>query len=66
MWDQHVENGRLHLDKFLAQVAVDQYEGAVSLEVFPGALDAGEPDAQVISRLAENLQFMRTWTAGVE
>lgn len=61
---QHVENGRLHLDKFLAQVAADQYEGAVSLEVFPGVLDAGEPDAQVIARLTENLQLMRDWEIG--
>ncbi len=58
---QHVENGRLRLDKFLAQVADSQYEGAISLEVFPGALDAGEPDAQVMTRLAENLQLMRDW-----
>lgn len=58
------EDGRLRLKEFLAQLAADSYQGAVSLELFPEVLDAGQPDEQVIARMATSLRYCREWAKG--
>lgn len=56
---RHPENGRLQLARFLALLAADQYEGAVSLEIYPDQVDAGQADVQVIDRLRGCAQWIR-------
>jgi sugar phosphate isomerase/epimerase len=53
------EMGYLHLDKLLALMAAEGYPGAISLELHPDALAAGQPDAQVIECMAGSLDFCR-------
>ncbi|MCP5096226.1 MAG: sugar phosphate isomerase/epimerase [Chloroflexi bacterium] len=52
-------NGRLHLDRFLAQLAAENYQGAVSIEVVPDVLDAGQSDNAVITKLTACVTFCR-------
>lgn len=55
------ETGELRLDRLLQRLAAEGYEGAVSLELHPDALDAGERDEVVIERLATSLAHCRRW-----
>lgn len=55
------EIGHLRLEALLVQVAADGYQGAVTLELHPDALDAGSPDEQVVERLATSLRYCRAW-----
>lgn len=55
--------GRLHLDKLVAQLAADGYNGAVSLELHPDALEAGAEDSRVVELLTESLSQCRSWAA---
>lgn len=58
------ETGRLKLDRLLARLAADGYSGAISLELQPDVLDAGQPDGKVVKRMADSLTYCRAWAAG--
>lgn len=45
----------------LQRLAAANYAHAISLEVNPDTLDAGQPDAQVIQRMTESLAYCRHW-----
>lgn len=51
------DGGSLKLDQLIAQMAHNGYDRAISLEVYPDVLDAGQPDQQVISQMRACLQF---------
>lgn len=51
--------GRLPLDRFLQSLAADRFAGAVSVEVNPGALPAGQSDAALVERLQEACRFCK-------
>jgi sugar phosphate isomerase/epimerase len=53
------EAGRLHLDRLLARLVADGYAGAVSLEMSPDALNAGESDAKIVDLLVGSLAYCR-------
>jgi sugar phosphate isomerase/epimerase len=53
------EDGRLRLDAFLTRLAADGYAGAVSLELQPDVLAAGQPDEVVVGHLANSLAYCR-------
>ena len=55
------EKGHLALDRLLAQMARDGYEGVITLELHPDAVGAGEPEAQIVARLRESLRCCREW-----
>lgn len=55
------ESGELRLDMLLQRLAADGYEGAVSLELHPEALGAGDADEAVIERMATSLAHCRQW-----
>ncbi len=55
------EAGRLHLDRFLALLARDSYQGVVSLEMQPDALDAGQSDDRVAELMTASLSKCRAW-----
>jgi len=57
------ETGRLRLDRLLAQLTAERYPAAVSLELSPDALDAGQPDERVLALLAASLTYCRTRAA---
>jgi sugar phosphate isomerase/epimerase len=57
------ETGQLRLDRLLSQMAHDGYQGAVTLELHPDALDAGREDDHVVSLLANSLSICRKWAA---
>ncbi len=57
------EDGHLPLDRFLGQLVEDGYQGAVSLELHPDALDAGKSDTRVIELLTHSLTLCRQWAA---
>lgn len=58
------EMGRSRLDLFLAALAADGYDGAVSLELHPDALDAGHDDDHIVGLLRHSLARCRAWAAG--
>ena len=58
------EAGCLKLDRLLARLAVDDYQGAVSLEMSPDALDAGQADEHVVELMAGSLAQCRAWAGG--
>lgn len=53
------ETGRLQLDRLLAQMAADGYNGAISLELHPDAVDAGQEDAHLLALLTTSLAYCR-------
>lgn len=55
------EDGDLPLDRLLRRLAIDGYDGAVSLELYPQVIGAGQGDEEIISCLAESLQQCRNW-----
>lgn len=55
------ESGNLQLDRFLARISADGYQGAVTLELHPEALDAGETDQVIIRNMARSLQICQQW-----
>lgn len=55
------QTGELRLDVLLQRLAAANYAHAISLEVNPDTLDAGQPDAQVIQRMTESLAYCRHW-----
>lgn len=55
------ETGHLRLDKLVARMAADGYQGAITLELHPEALDAGQPDEHIIERMTTSLRYCRTW-----
>jgi sugar phosphate isomerase/epimerase len=57
------ETGRLKLDRLLARLAANSYPGAVSLELQPDVLDAGQPDERVIALMTGSLKYCREWAA---
>lgn len=55
------ETGTLRLDRFLKQLATSNYEGAITLELHPGALAAGQPDEEIVAIMAHSLEICRSW-----
>lgn len=55
------EDGRLDLKRFVHVLAKDGYAGAVSLELHPQALDAGQSDAHIIELMRNSLSHCRQW-----
>ncbi len=55
------EDGKLRLDRLVARLAETGYGGAITVELHPGALDAGEPDAHVIGLMRTSLEHCRSW-----
>jgi len=55
------EDGHLHLDRLLARLAGSPYIGAITLEMCPEALDAGQPDDHVAALLTTSLGLCRQW-----
>lgn len=53
------ETGKLALDRLLALLAAGGYNGAVTLELHPDALDAGQDDSQVVALLTNSLTWCR-------
>jgi sugar phosphate isomerase/epimerase len=56
------ESGNLQLDRFMKRVSADGYIGAITLELHPEALDAGEADQVIVGNMARSLQICRRWT----
>lgn len=56
------EDGFLSLDRLLGYMAASSYEGAISLELHPDALEAGSPDAKVVELLRTSLSHCQSWT----
>lgn len=58
---QHLrpEIGSLRLDRFLGAVASSGYHGAVSLELHPHNLLAGQPDGRIVAALERSLAWCR-------
>ncbi len=57
----HPAEGDLPLHTFLTHLATTQYQGTLSLELYPDTLHAGQSDAQIIQRMTTSLQFCRQW-----
>ena len=53
------EQGVLHLDRLLAQLATDGYQGAIALELHPEALEAGSSDDRIVELLRASLAYCR-------
>lgn len=53
------QQGNLPLDRFLATLARDGFDGCVVLELNPGSLDEKSGKSGVIERLRETLEFCR-------
>jgi sugar phosphate isomerase/epimerase len=62
---QRPDNGHLALDRLLKRITADRYDGFVTLELYPEALHAGEPDEVVLSQLRSCLDFCHHWTGAV-
>ncbi len=60
------DDGQLHLNARLERLSSDNYSGFVTLELFPEALQAGEPDEVVLTSMKECLDFCRHWTGEKE
>jgi sugar phosphate isomerase/epimerase len=60
------EDGYLSLDRLLAYMAAAGYEGALSLELHPDALEAGRPDARIVELLQTSLSHCRRWATVVQ
>lgn len=60
------QDGRLALDRFLKALIAEGYQGAVSLELHPDALDAGAADERVLERMAGSLVWCRAALAPQE
>jgi len=60
------EHGHLALDRLLAHMAGDGYDGVITLELHPDAVGAGEPDEQIVARLRESLAHCRAWREAVD
>jgi sugar phosphate isomerase/epimerase len=60
------EDGHLRLDRLLGRMAAMGYNHAVSLELHPDALDAGQDDERVAALLANSLAHCRRWAQGEE
>ena len=58
------EIGHLQLDQLLAQLREEGYQGAVSFELQPDALQAGSSDERIIELLKNSLIQCRTWAEG--
>lgn len=56
--------GNLPLDRFLATIAADGYEGIVTLELNPGSLGAKVGRESVVANLAASLGFCRAHYEG--
>lgn len=57
------ETGHLRLDRLVGMLAAEGYDGAISLELHPDALDAGAADVQIVRHLQKSLDACRTWAA---
>lgn len=55
------EDGHLRLDALLAALTEDGFDGAVSFELTPDALDAGRDDDHLAHRLRHSLGLVRAW-----
>jgi sugar phosphate isomerase/epimerase len=55
------EDGHLSLDHLLAALVKDDYQGAISLELTPAALNAGCSDQEMVATLATSLDYCRGW-----
>jgi sugar phosphate isomerase/epimerase len=60
---QRPQTGELRLDVLLQRLAAANYSHAITLEVNPDTLDAGQPDEQVIQRMAECLAYCKSAAA---
>lgn len=59
--DEHrrPEDGILRLDALLSRMAADGYAYSISLELHPGALEAGASDSRIVELLRGSLYFCR-------
>lgn len=57
------ETGHMRLDRLLARLTSEGYDGAITLELHPDALDAGKEDARVVELLTHSLTRCRLWAA---
>lgn len=55
------EDGRLALDRLLAHMTTTGYQGAISLELHPDALEAGCADGRIVELLRNSLDQCRSW-----
>lgn len=55
------QHGQLRLDLLISALAADNYQGAISLELHPDALNAGQDDEQIVALLRTSLQECRSW-----
>ncbi len=55
------EQGQLKLDRFVATLANNGYEGMICLELHPDSVQAGKPDDIVIGVLKKSLGYCRGW-----
>lgn len=53
------QDGSIRLDALLARMAADGYDGSISLELHPDALDAGAPDHRISALLQDSLDYCR-------
>lgn len=56
---QRPENGILRLDTLLSRMAADGYAYSISLELHPGALEAGASDSRIVELLRGSLYYCR-------
>ncbi|MDF1512261.1 MAG: sugar phosphate isomerase/epimerase [Anaerolineae bacterium] len=55
------EDGDLRLDHLVAHLAETGYNGTISIETSPDALDAGCDDEHMVKLLTNSLQYCRSW-----
>jgi sugar phosphate isomerase/epimerase len=58
------QEGLLRLDLLLSRLAASGYDGYVTLELHPDALEAGAPDARVAALMQECLAYCRAMADG--
>lgn len=55
------EVGELRLDALLAAMSRASYDGCISLELHPDALEGGAPDEKVVGHMTKSLVYCRQW-----
>lgn len=55
------EKGVLNLEALVAAMARDNYDGCISLELHPDALEGGAADSKVVAHMAKSLAHCRRW-----
>ena len=55
------QQGQLRLDLLISALTADAYRGALSFELHPDALNAGQGDEQIVALLHASLHECRSW-----